>query len=156
MILLLLLANLEWARSLVDEVQKASFPELAGVRIKVRELRSRQDYFQARFGTVYANPAVLTLDAPEDGLRAIVAHELSHLTYYRSVSKWRLLRLMRTKAAIAFEKDADRQAIRRGYAVGLKHYREWLYLHVPATALPMKKRKYLTPAEIDSEARSLL
>ena len=52
-----------------------------------------------------------------------------------------------------FERAMDREAIRRGYASGLKEYRQWLYTHVPADKLKAKLRDYSSPAEIDAAVR---
>ena len=49
-----------------------------------------------------------------------------------------------------FERAMDREAIRHGYASGLKEYRQWLYAHVPADKLKEKLRDYLSPDEIDA------
>ncbi len=156
---------IERARELVDEVRNASYPELVGVRIQIRELSSESDYFRSRPDLVrtmlparmryviFVNPRVFALGAPDDGVRAIVAHELGHMVYYRRGCRLRLLglaRLARSGFRQRFERWADLQAISRGYADGLKTYREWLYRHVPAKSLAEKHRDYYSPQDIDA------
>jgi hypothetical protein len=157
----------EWAVRLVDEVQAASFPELSSIRISVRCFSSDSDYFRARFSIprflvgakmryfveVNFTPALVT--APEEDRRAIVAHELAHVAYYaghKRIFLFGLVRLGNKGSRARFERDADAQAIRLGYAKGLKEYRMWLYQHVPAWALAEKKRDYLSPEEIEALA----
>jgi hypothetical protein len=143
---------LQWARDLVEQVRTKSFPELAGVRIAVRPLHSKSDFFQARFSlrrkyTVYANP--MAVDAP--GLAAIVAHELEHIVYYRTHNRLQwlgLMALMSEGKQAKFEKAADYGAIRRGYGERLAQYRHWLYAHVDPKTAARKRRVYLTPDEI--------
>ncbi len=157
-----------WAREIVDEVRASAYPELAGAGIAVYSLASRSDFFQARVEwrsflcrrrlayVILANPRLLSEGAPPDGMRAIVAHELAHVRYYRRGSRVRLtglIRLLSPGWRARFERDADREAIRRGFGPGLKLYRQWLYQNVPPRKLPGKLRDYLSPDEID---RSML
>ena len=55
-----------------------------------------------------------------------------------------------------FERRADLEAISRGYAEGLKTYRQWLYQHVSGTKLGTKLKEkqqtYFSPTEIDVPA----
>jgi hypothetical protein len=160
--------NAAWAQRIVRDVRTGSFPELSNADIRVRPFSSDSDYFQARFSIlrfffakkmqyfiqVNSRPAILT--APDAGIRAIVAHELAHVAYYARGSRlhlFGLLRLANGGFRQRFEKRADTDAIKRGYAPGLKEYRLWLYEHVPAKALAQKKKDYLSPDEIDALAR---
>jgi len=146
-------------------VRAASYPEIAARDLDVKRLVSESDYFNARFSigrmitcrrmrySILANERLATLDAPAEGVRAIVAHELAHVAYYRSGPRVRLLglvRLVNPAARARFERAADREAIRRGYGPGLKAYRVWLYGHIPKDKVSAKKRDYLTPDEIDA------
>jgi hypothetical protein len=160
--------NEAWAERTVRDVRTASFPELSKADIRVRSFTSDSDYFQARFSIVRfffakrmryfiqvnSRPAILT--APDTGIQAIVAHELAHIKDYASGNRlhlFLLLRLRNKNFSERFEKRADADAIRRGYAEGLKQYRFWLYEHVPAKALAEKRKDYLSPDEIDELAR---
>ena len=96
------------------------------------------------------------MPASEEARRAIIAHELAHVAYYAKGNRLHLLGLWRFAGKgyrERFEKRADVEARRRGYAQGLKEYRIWLYEHVPPSALPEKRRNYLSPAEIDALER---
>lgn len=151
------------ASALVRELVTTTYPELAGLFIDIREFRSESDYFRTAFAfrryffglpmhyVVRVNPEVWTRQAPEHAIRAILVHELAHvyqLSRGMRVRRFGLVKLVRDKTESRFERWADLQAIERGHADGLRAYREWLYRHVPAKALPEKQRHYFSPAEI--------
>jgi len=152
------------SRALVDEIIAASYPELKGADIRIKPFRSRSDYFKARFGfpqyffsrmryLVFANPRVFELRAPEAGVRAIIAHELGHILYFKRRNRVRLMGLMRLTSkrfSAEFERWADLKAISLGYGEGLKEYRRWLYRNVSASKLAEKQRNYFSPEEIDA------
>ncbi|HST23958.1 MAG TPA: hypothetical protein VLR90_22825 [Blastocatellia bacterium] len=150
---------------LMDEIKAASYPELRGADIQVKFFESRSDYFRARFAVpqfltgrkmryiVFVNADVFTRQAPEEGVRAILAHELAHVLYFRQRNRLRLLGLVRLTSkgfTSRFERWADLQAIARGYGEGLKEYRKWLYQNIPAKNMREKKRDYFSPEEIDA------
>lgn len=152
----------------LDEVRASSFPELSAARISVHSFHSESDFFRAQFNpfaflsgakmrfVIGVNSKALVLQLPGDGLRAILAHELSHVVYYTHGKRVRLLGLVRLVSGrfrSRFERNTDLEAIRRGYGEGLKEYRVWLYQSVPPRALRGKKKDYLTPEEIDVELR---
>ena len=160
--------NPEWAERMILEVRSSSFPELRNRDIRVRQFDSSTDYFQARFGiwrfltlrrmqyVIRVNAADALRAASEDGRRAIIAHELAHVAYYAKGNRLRLFGLIRLASQgfrERFEKRADLDALRRGYAQGLKEYRVWLYQQVTGGVLDEKKRDYLTPEEIDAIQR---
>jgi len=102
---------------------------------------------------IRVNSAAALLAAPEEGKRAIIAHELAHVAHYANGNRLRLLGLIRLASKgfrEQFEKRADLEALQRGYAAGLKQYRIWLYQHVSASALDEKRRDYLTPEETEA------
>ena len=159
----------EWAERLVREVRSSSFPELLDRDIRVQQFASSSDYFQARFSiwrfltvrrmhyVIRVNSAAL-IAAPEEGKRAIIAHELAHVAYYGNGNRLRLFGLIRLGSSgfrERFERRADIEALQRGYAQGLKQYRIWLYQHVSAGVLQEKRRDYLTPEEIDAIQRQI-
>jgi len=151
-------------RILADEIIAASYPELKGARIQIKTFHSRSDYFKARFGLpqyffahmrylLFVNPEVFYLRAPDAGLRAIIAHELGHVSYVKMRNRLRLLGLVRLTSkqfTAEFERWADLKAISLGYGEGLKEYRRWLYLNVPASKLAEKQQNYFSPDEIDA------
>jgi hypothetical protein len=160
----------EWAGRLVREVRSSSFPELLDRDIYVRQFAGSSDYFQARFSiwrfltgmrmhyVIRVNSADALLTAPEQGKRAIIAHELAHVAYYADGNRLRLFGLTRLASKgfrERFEKGADVEALQRGYAQGLKQYRIWLYQQVSAHVLQEKRRDYLTPEEINAIRRRI-
>ncbi|MGH9801646.1 MAG: hypothetical protein ACRD82_14880 [Blastocatellia bacterium] len=157
--------TVERVRRIVEEVKTASFPELKNTEIEIKLFTSRSDYFQSRFTftsflfgkrlrcLLKVNRNVFADGAPEDGLRAIIAHELGHALYYKSRNRLKLLGLVRLAGkdfTARFERSTDLEAITRDYAEGLKTYRHWLYNRIPAEKLAEKKRNYFSPEEIDA------
>jgi Zn-dependent protease with chaperone function len=158
------------ARQTIEEIRAASYPELAGAKIEVKTFHSASDYFQSRFSfgrfltfrrmryVVFVNPAVYDKNCPPEAVRAIVAHELAHIVYYRQRNRLELFGLVRLAGdgfTARFERGADVEALARGYGTGLKMYREWLYQNIPPHAVATKKRRYFTPDEIDAALEAL-
>jgi len=161
-------AALAQAQRFVDEVIAQSYPELHDAEIRLKVFHSRADFFHTRFGIpqfffgrrmrylIWINPQVCDRHAPEAGFRAIIAHELAHIAWFRRGSRIRLLcltRLLSGSFAARFERRTDLQAIARGYGLELKEYRQWLYQNIPAEKLKEKQRNYFTPVEIDAILR---
>src|SRR4051794_13165574 len=137
------------------EVRNASFPDLAGVRISYWSFRSATDFFQSRPTIrgykvlINNNPALLT--APDDGIKAILAHEMEHICWYRERPRWKLIgliRLLRTSSDANWERATDMRTIKRGYGPGLRSFRLWLYRQISPGAAERKKVIYMTPEEI--------
>jgi hypothetical protein len=158
-------AAIKQTRIIIDEVIKASYPELAKINIEVNAFNDDADYFRTIFSfnrflfgrkmqyVIRVNPRLFELAAPEAGIRAIIAHELAHVFDFQGKKRVKLLGLVRLasrKSTARFERRTDLQAISRGYGEGLKAYRLWLYQHVPAKKLAEKKRNYFSPEEIDA------
>ncbi len=156
-------STIERTWKMLREVRAKSFPELSEKDIKIETFRSNSDFFKARFSfkryltfrhlktTVYVNPAVFSLGASDEAIRAILAHELAHALYYGSRNRLALLglvRLINGSFTAKFERKADLSAVSRGYGEGLIIYRKWLYMNIPAKYLQKKKRNYFTPSEI--------
>jgi len=156
---------LDRASRLLNEIEAASYPELRGADIQVKLFESQSDYFRARFAApqfltgrrmryiVFVNASVFTRRAPEEGVRAILAHELAHVLYFRRRNRLHLLGLVRLASkgfTARFERWADLQAIARGYGEGLKEYRKWLYQNIPVKNVSEKKRDYFSPEEINA------
>ena len=156
--------TLDRARVLVKEIISVSYPELKGTAIQIKLFESESDYFKARFGVpqflsgrmqylVFVNPRVFDRGSPDRGVRAILAHELGHVLYFKTRNRLKLLGLVRlaSKASTQrFERWADLQAISRGYGEGLKEYRQWVYENIPASKLAAKRLTYFSPEEIDA------
>ena len=121
--------------TLIESVRSASFPMLRDARIEVLGLHSDFDYLQTRFTLpsyffsstlrymIMFNPEALRRQAPAEGLRAIVAHELAHIDYFRGHSRPSLLQLVMMLSpsfATRFERQADLEAIALRYGPGLQ------------------------------------
>ena len=151
-------------RALIDQVIAASYPDIKDADIRIKAFRSRSDYFKARFAfpqyfftrmryLVFVNPRAFELQVPEEGVRAIIAHELAHVIYFKKRNRVELVGLVRLTSkefTARFERWADLKAISLGYGEGLKEYRSWLYSNVPASKLADKQRNYFSPEEIDA------
>jgi hypothetical protein len=152
-------------RRMVEEVQSASYPELIDAKIVIKLFDSSSDYFQTRFTftsflfkkrlryLLRVNRDLFADGVPEDGLRAILAHELGHIVYYKSRNRLALLGLVRLVCknfTARFERGTDLEAIQRSYGDGLKSYRLWLYGQIPPGKIEEKKRNYFSPPEIDA------
>jgi hypothetical protein len=155
----------------LQDIRGTSYPELVNVDLRVRSFHSQSDYFRTRFSLsrfllpmrmryfVDVNPALFQEQAPSDGVCAILAHELVHIVSLSRGNRIRRLGLVRllSKGQIAkFERRADLEAIHRGYADGLKSYREWVYGHIPPSKLQEKRRNYFSPEEIAAIEKKLL
>lgn len=150
--------------------RRSFFPELRDVDVSVRTFRSDSDFFRSRFSLVRyffllhmkyyieGNSTAFARGLPEDGLCAIVAHELSHiitLSRGNRIRRFGLIRLLSKKHTAVFERRADLAAIGRGYGEGLKSYRHWLYGHIPPDKVEMKRRNYFSPEEIEAMEKRL-
>lgn len=154
---------IERTRLIVEQVLKDSYPELKDATIQVQTFRSEADYFRMSFSFgrflfgremgyfIKVNPRVFQLNAPEEGVRAILAHELGHAFNFHRKKRIHLLglfRLFSKNYTARFERRTDLQAISRGYGEGLKAYRQWLYGNIPAGKMADKRRNYFSPEEI--------
>jgi len=155
---------IEKTNRIVSEVIEKSYPELKTEKIEIKIFQSDSNYFKSqisvsRFLTfqklhyvIFVNPEVFRRNAPEDAIRAILAHELAHVLYYQRKNRFELLGLasLADKSFTAkFERKADLETIARGYGEGLISYRKWLYENIPAKAVEAKRRDYFSPEEID-------
>jgi hypothetical protein len=162
--------TVEQTKRIVAEIVEESFPELRRTNIEIKTFRSASNFYKSQFSiarfltfrklgyVILVNPEVYRLAAPADGIRAILAHELAHLLYYKRKTRFQLLGLARLAGrdfTSDFERKADLETIARGYGEGLKAYRKWLYENIPAKEIEAKKRNYFAPDEIDSILRIL-
>jgi len=151
-------------------VKGASFPELKNVNVATGSFRSEADYFRTRFSVtrfllllpmrfrVEVNPKLYSEKAPGDGVCAILAHELVHVTDLKRgnrIRRFGLVRLLSGRYTARFERKTDLEAIARGYGEGLKGYRAWVYGHVPPGKVEGKKRRYFSPEEIAAIEKGL-
>jgi hypothetical protein len=156
---------IEKTQKIVAEIVEKSYPELKDKRIEIKSFASKSDYFQSRFTfgrfltfrrmnyIIYVNPKVYELNAPENGVRAILAHEIGHILYYSRKNRVQLLGLVNLSTkdfTQKFERRTDLEAIKRGYGEGLIAYRTWLYENIPLKSVDAKKRNYFTPEEVSA------
>lgn len=149
---------------LIERIGTSSYPELQTTQIQARPFTSASDFFRARPRipdffvkkdlryVILVNPTY-ELEVPEDGVEAIIAHELSHVAYLKQRNRLRLLtmvRLLSKRFAANFERRTDLDAVSRGYGEGLKVYRHWLYQHISQKSLAEKRRDYFSSEEIDA------
>jgi hypothetical protein len=161
---------IEKVTKIIAEIAEKSYPEIKLKKIRVRTFASESNFFKARFSftryltfqkmrhLVYVNPQVFTLNAPAEGIRGILAHELAHVLYYTEKNRLELIGLVGLVSVdftAGFERKADLEAISRGYGEGLIKYREWLYQNIPAKDLEAKKRDYFSPGEISLIMRAI-
>lgn len=157
------MSAIQYTRELVNEIIKEAYPELRAEDVTVKSFYSRSNYFKAQFSfsryftfrrmrsIIYVNPLVYDRNVPKDGLRAIIAHELAHASYYLNRNRVKLFGLVRLAGAgytRDFERGADLVAISRGFGEELIVYRQWLYRNVPPEKVVAKERNYFTPDEI--------
>jgi hypothetical protein len=150
---------------LARQVRVASFSELARVHFQIQEFHSPNDYFRTRFSvsrflfllpmrySVQVNPRLFTEQAPIPGVCAILAHELVHvatLSHGNRIRRFAIVRLVSGAYTARFERQADIEAIHRGYGAGLKTYRNWVYTHIAPGKVAEKKQRYFSPEEIDA------
>lgn len=154
-----------------QRVKQQSFPELDGERISYLSFLSKSSYFQTRFSvwnlfwgasrkySLMYNRRLEKTDVPIEALEAIMAHELVHIVYYkqhRNRQLWKLIpKYLNKNFRRDFERETDKESIRRGYAEGLIAYREWLYPRLSINQLKIKKYTYLNPEEIRDYAADL-
>ena len=150
---------------LVGSVRASSFPQLKDAEIALLPIHSNYIYLEGRFTLssyffsrklsylIRFNPDAIARNVPPDGLRAIVAHELSHIDYFHSQSRMGMVSLVRLLWAsynARFERGADLETIALGYGPGLESYRTWLYRNIPSSRMEEKKRDYFSPEEIEA------
>ena len=154
----------EKTQKIIAEIVDKSYPELKNATIEVKTFESDSDYFRSKFSMsryltlqkmryiIFVNPQVFQKNAPENGIRSIIAHELAHALYFKEHNRFELMGLVglsKKSYTAKFERGADLEAISRGFGTGLKEYRAWLYQNIPPKKLEEKKRNYFSPTEID-------
>lgn len=158
--------SLDEFTSLAHFAQEAYFPELKNETLVVQLFRSDAYFLQAqpqkksllknranRVYEVQLNPNLLDCSPGRDALISILTHELEHIVDYTQMSnaqiikhaiKYSLSRQFRTR----YERATDLKTLKKGQGLGLIQYREWIYPQLSSRQLSLKKRYYLTPAEI--------
>ena len=113
-----------------------------------KDIMLRRNAYVLKFNPLFAEKGLSAA-----GLRAILAHEVSHALCYQREGFAGLL-----KTAIAnighepptgptVERAADVEAIIRGFGPGLAEYRTWQYALLDAETVRLKRKTYFTPEE---------
>lgn len=149
---------------LLNDVRR-SYPELVHVDIRLRTFNSDSDFLRTRIDIshyfsfrsmryyIEVNSELFSLHAPNEAVRAILAHELEHVLWLARRNRISLLSLVRLASQgyrMRFERGADLRAIVRGFGPGLVSYRKWLYANINLKHLAEKRRDYFSPEEIEA------
>lgn len=155
---------IETVRRLID----AKFPRLASRQVRITEFSSKDTFLQAqpkhvlrsgknRVYEIQVNPRLFDDPPSANALEGILVHELSHLNDYTYMNSFEIadLGLMYAgggapRGVIRYERATDETAMRKGFASGIREYRQWLYGKVSGRDLELKKKIYYTPEEVDA------
>jgi hypothetical protein len=159
---------IETVRRLID----TKFPRLAERKVRITEFTSDDTFLQAqpkhvlrsgknRVYEIQVNPRLFDDPPSASALEAILVHELSHLNDYTYMNSFEIadLGLMYVQSGaprgvVRYERATDETAMRKGFASGIREYRQWLYGKVSGRALELKKKIYYTPEEIDAYVKN--
>jgi len=103
---------------------------------------------------LYLNKRLWTHPISDLALKGILAHELVHFTDYEKMNPLELAAfyiqyLLSDEYGAKYERATDLESFDRGYAIGIKAFRFWLYEQITPEAKVLKETNYYTPAEID-------
>jgi len=142
---------------------RQAHPELDGLEIVVRPMRSDKVFFKADIapGTLLRRPArrryrvhysteLFADPPPPDAVVAILDHELEHVRHYTTMSSATLAGFALDYAvgrAARYERATDQHPVAVGCGEGLARYREWLYARLTERQQRRKQVIYLTPDE---------
>lgn len=159
---------------LTQNLIQTKFPELKNAwvegRIEFRDFKSssyflKTSFFKGKLSSdssnrrysIDVNPAIYDLGQLPSGppsvsaIEGILAHELVHLVDYECLSTAGIIQLGAEIVAFPskIERQTDVRAFERGFALGIKAYRVWIYGKLNPKALRVKRKRYYTPEEID-------
>ena len=155
-------------RDLLEHVRERLFDELAVVRptlIANPVSENESSFLQANLEPASAlqtrlrrqyvvrySPVLLQDPPPARAVAAILAHELRHIADYAALDTlafagFGLGYLLLDPAP--YERQTDTWVVELGCGAGLKDFRRWLYERLDPQSLEEKRRRYLTPDEID-------
>ncbi len=154
------------AMTIVERLIETSFPELKGLKITPKGIKNPQVFLatdieiSSLFGgereyVLYLNNQLIEKDIPSLALQGILAHELAHFSDYEKMNTFELAVfyaqiLMGGEFEANYERGTDLQAFERGFAIGIKVFRHWLYEQISPEARALKETNYYTPAQIDN------
>ena len=153
------------ALKMVDILIEESFPELKGVSITPKLIQTPAIFLATdieissvlmgeREYVLYLNKRLWTHPISDLALKGILAHELVHFTDYEKMNPLELAAfyiqyLLSDEYGAKYERATDLESFDRGYAIGIKAFRFWLYEQITPEAKVLKETNYYTPAEID-------
>ena len=153
------------ALKMVDSLIEESFPELKGVSITPKLIQNPAVFLATdieissvlmgeREYVLYLNKRLWTHPISDLALKGILAHELVHFTDYEKMNPLELAAfyiqyLLSDEYGAKYERATDLESFDRGYAIGIKAFRFWLYEQITPEAKVLKETNYYTPAEID-------
>lgn len=153
------------ALKMVDSLIEESFPELKGVSITPKLIQNPAVFLATdieissvlmgeREYVLYLNKRLWTHPISDLALKGILAHELVHFTDYEKMNPLELAAfyiqyLLSDEYGAKYERATDLESFDRGYAIGIKAFRFWLYEQITPEAKALKETNYYTPAEID-------
>lgn len=153
------------ALKMVDSLIEESFPELKGVSITPKLIQNPAVFLATdieissvlmgeREYVLYLNKRLWTHPISDLALKGILAHELVHFTDYQKMNPLELAAfyiqyLLSDEYGAKYERATDLESFDRGYAIGIKAFRFWLYEQITPEAKALKETNYYTPTEID-------
>jgi hypothetical protein len=92
--------------------------------------------------------------APDyQSLKAILMHEVQHLSDYKKMNLPQLVKLgvkmITRKGRSFYERQTDLAVMEKGQSIGIRGYRNWIYEKLDSKGLKFKRCYYYTPEEID-------
>lgn len=138
------------------------FKSLNDIDLRIKSLKSNA-YFLAtgvkgylrripfRTYILKVNEDLFKCAPTEKAMKAILAHELTHILDYTTGNRFNMLSfgLKYITNGPKVEKGTDLRVLRLGYTNGIKEYRNWVYSKLTPRQLKIKRKRYITPEEVD-------
>lgn len=153
------------ALSVIDRLTSTSFPELKGIPFELKRIKNPAVFLGTDIGiasvfsgpreyVLYLNTTLETQPISDLAFEGIMAHELIHFSDYEKMNALQLTvfyaqYLMSDDFVAEYERKTDLQAFERGYAIGIKAFRNWLYEQISEEDKGIKENNYYTPEQID-------
>ncbi len=133
-------------------------------RIQTRIFKSDNYYLKTSFklSHILKNERTYFIDLNENlfdcspdyqSLKAILTHEIQHLSDYKKMNVAKLIQLgakmLSRKGRSKYERETDFKVLEKKQAVGIRGYRKWIYERLDDKGLKFKRCFYYTPEEID-------
>ena len=153
------------ALGVIEKLTSTSFPELKGVQFELKLIKNPAVFLATDIGiasivsgpreyVLYLNKTLETHSISDLAFEGIMAHELIHFSDYEKMNAVQLAvfyaqYLSSEDFVASYERKTDLQAFERGYAIGIKAFRNWLYLQISEKDKVIKEKNYYTPEQID-------